>query len=169
MSRRASHSTCMLVTARSVAGVVGVIAVAGSAGCGGARLQPPDPFSDGFNGARVVVSRVICQPIPDNCERVVVLAPTAIGQAELIQRVEARLASALNWRSTRYREVVESDEGEVFDGRTSRQGGSVDTVQAELRYWARSGWAQEVPADSDEQAVLTAARATPDGVVVTIV
>ena len=127
-----------------------------------------NPFSDEFVGAHVVINRLICQPTPDNCERVVVLSPTTIGQVELIRRVEAHLKTALGWRTTSYKAVVEPDEGDAFDGPTSRHGGYVNAAASQLRYWASSGWAKEAPPDRDEQAVLTATRSTTGGVVVTI-
>lgn len=145
---------------------VSLIGVA--AGCSGSsHHHVADPFADGFPEARIAIDRVVCQVTPDNCERIVVLTPIRISQLQLIRNLEAYLGNKFGWRRTRYPQVVERDEGDVFDGRKGVAGGSVDSAAAELRFWHRTGFGQEMPPDKDELALLAAVRANPDGVVVT--
>jgi hypothetical protein len=154
---------------RAASPVIGLAAVLiASAACGSSARDVANPLAHGTNGGHVVIDRVVCQPTADPCERVVVLSPVGIAQTELIRRTEAYLAGALAWRPTRFPQVVETDEGDAFDGRTSRHGGSVDAAQPQVRFWERTGWAQEVPPDRNEKAVLDATRRHPDAVVVTI-
>jgi hypothetical protein len=143
------------------------IVVITAAGCSSGGL--PDPLRSGLPHAAIVIDRVDCDPTPDLCTRYVVLRPVGISTNQLIASASRRMHKALGWTPTRYRQVVEYDEGAGFDGpRKHSPGGMINTVTEELHYWQRVGYTTGTPAPKTLLDIQHAMRATVSGVIVLI-
>jgi hypothetical protein len=134
-------------------------------GCsGGDRVA--DPFRQGVAGSRATADVVICDPTPSTCTRWVVLAPASgVAASELIQAVAAAAEQQLGWKPSRV-PAEPAWQGLPFDGKTSGDGGFINSVRAQLAH--ASG---DLDVGSSRKAglqIIAAMQATPTGVVVRI-
>jgi hypothetical protein len=127
----------------------------------------PDAFRHGLPHARVLVDKVDCDPSPDTCTRYVVLLPVGTTTASLLSAVTTHAVDVLHWKPTSAPEVVESDEGQGYDG-PGNTGGFINLASTESRYWARSGYTLGTPANPVVEHVQGLMHSHPNAVVVLI-